>query len=144
MYLLNACLAFTLPYQFPQLDSKNRRMAMDISDVSSIPFPDPNDVQTLVSVTHPPNKTIKSGGIYPFPKVWNRWPGARLYGGWVDSWFLTKKNKAFFFGCVENSSSTISGHEHILQLEALLAIDAVSKYLGKVRNKPFGSHGSYI
>lgn len=53
---------------------------------------------------------------------------------------LPKKNKAFFFGCVENRSSTISGHEHILQLEALLAIDAVSKYLGKVRNKPFGSH----
>lgn len=61
---------------------------------------------------------------------------ARLLGV-EDSYFLKKKNRHF-------CSSTTRGHEHILQLEALLAIDAVSKYLGKVRNTPFESHGSYI
>ena len=43
-----------------------------------------------------PTPQIKPSNLVEFIKVWNRWPGARLYGGWVDSWFLTKKKQGVF------------------------------------------------
>jgi len=81
-------------------------MAMDISHVSSIPFPDPNDVQTLVSVTHPPNKTIKSGGIYPFPDSLRfeiDGPGPAFMGVESIPGSLQKKTRRFSSGVLKTA-----------------------------------------